>query len=129
MREWLEWLINASFFKLKMMRQPMMVLRKVKFARVVPTVDYFIAPPISSTTMSEEVTVKVDSARLLSRAAALGAHIVANSALYGGSQVLQLVHGKRKDAVGEDLFVVSAQVRRASASSQSKNNSAASFAN
>lgn len=67
--------------------------------------------------MSDEVTVKVDSSRLLSRAAALGAHLVANSALYGGCQVLQLVHGKRKDSAGEDLFVVSAQVRRASAAS------------
>lgn len=58
-----------------------------------------------------EAAVKVDAARMLSRCAAWGAHIAANGALYGGAQVLQLVHGKRKEGAGEEPFTVSGHVR------------------
>ena len=59
-----------------------------------------------------ESVVKVDSSRLISRAAALGAHLAANPSLYSEAKAIQLVHGKRKEGTGEDLFVVSAQVSR-----------------
>ena len=58
-----------------------------------------------------ENVVKVDSSRLISRAAAFGAHLATHSSLlYGDAKAVQLVHGKRKEGTGEDLFVVSAQV-------------------
>ena len=57
-----------------------------------------------------ENVVKVDSSRLISRSTALGAHIAANPSMYNDAKAVQLVHGKRKEGTGEDLFVVSAQV-------------------
>ena len=66
--------------------------------------------------MADDGGIVINTPQLLSRLSSLVACAAAHPELFGGAGALQLAHGKRKEGLLEEPFVVSFQVRAGGAS-------------